>query len=241
MRVAAVFRHYVSSLEEFGTAVRVFGRAGMLRPSRPARLARMGWELQRWGFTLAGGFAANAARDPEGVAVVDERGTLTFDALHRRSNAVANGLVDTGIEPGAAVAVLCRNHRGFVDATAALAKLGATALQCNTDFAAAQLREVIAREQPVAIISDEEFARVVHDAAPQMPNIFAEDDGSPTRHTIGAFAAPASDSELPPTRSGRTIILTSGTTGTPRGVARGQSSGAGPFRGALHAATAASR
>ena len=43
---------------------------------------------------------------------------------------------------------MCRNHRGFVDATLAIAKLGADILYLNTAFAGPQLVEVLEREKP---------------------------------------------------------------------------------------------
>ena len=52
---------------------------------------------------------------------------------------------------------MCRNHRGFVEATLACAKLGASALYLNTVFAGPQLAEVMEREAPKALVYDEEF------------------------------------------------------------------------------------
>ena len=43
---------------------------------------------------------------------------------------------------------MCRNHRGFIDATVACSKLGAGALYLNTAFAGPQIADVLAREQP---------------------------------------------------------------------------------------------
>ena len=53
---------------------------------------------------------------------------------------------------------MCRNHRGFIEATLAAAKLGASALYLNTMFAGPQLAEVTRREGPKALVYDEEFA-----------------------------------------------------------------------------------
>jgi fatty-acyl-CoA synthase len=216
-------------MTEIGDVVRVLRRIGLLQPARPDRLARATAALRRWGITLAGGFAAAAHRFPDRLAVVDERRAVTFEELHRRSNALARGLHAMGVREHATVAVLCRNHCGFVETTAALAKLGTAALYCNTGFAAGQLREVVEREGVGAIVFDQEFADVVQAAAPNVPGVVALHDGSVTDRTIDALIAASDDAELPPTRSGRTIILTSGTTGTPRGVARAQTSGAGPL------------
>ena len=57
-----------------------------------------------------------------------------------------------------AVAVMARNHRGFVEATVAVAKLGADLIYLNTAFSGPQLVDVLEREGPVAVIHDEEFA-----------------------------------------------------------------------------------
>ena len=53
---------------------------------------------------------------------------------------------------------MCRNHRGFIDATLAVSKLGANGLYMNTAFSGPQLADVVEREQPAALIYDEEFA-----------------------------------------------------------------------------------
>ena len=65
--------------------------------------------------------------------------------------------------------IMCRNHRGFIEATVAVSKLGADALYLNTAFAGPQLTEVVEREKPKAIIYDEEFAGLLEEAgqAPQ--------------------------------------------------------------------------
>jgi fatty-acyl-CoA synthase len=189
----------------------------------------MGRALRRWGMTMAGGFAVNVARHPDRVAVVDERGQLTFEALYRRSNALAHGLLGAGIRQGMTVAVMCRNHNGFVETTTALAKLGANTLYLNTGFAAPQLHEVVEREGPGAIVFDQEFASLVEEAAPDLPGYVAWHDVPVGSRTLDALILAGHESDPPsPTRPARTIILTSGTTGSPRGVPRAQTSGVGP-------------
>ena len=61
--------------------------------------------------------ALGAARHPDHPALIDELGTLTYGELDRRAAAVAAGLrEDFGVGPDRALAVICRNHRGFVEA-----------------------------------------------------------------------------------------------------------------------------
>ena len=140
-----------------GTAAKVLLKSGVIRPLLPSQLITLGRVLAAWGTGPAGGFHAMAVLDPDREGVVDERGALTFGDMHRRGNALARALAERGVGEGDAVAVMCRNHRGFVDATLAVAKLGADLLYLNTAFAGPQLVDVLERERPSAVIHDEEF------------------------------------------------------------------------------------
>src|SRR6202521_4833389 len=104
---------------------------GMIRPTRPDRALRSMAALRRWGPTTAGAYTSSAIRYPERTAIVDERGTLTFAEVHRRTNALARGLSRAGVKEQDGVAIMCRNHRGFIEAAVACAKLGAGALYLN--------------------------------------------------------------------------------------------------------------
>ena len=65
---------------------------------------------------------------------------------------------DAGIGPGDGVAIMCRNHRGFIETVVACSKLGAHALFLNTAFSKPQLTDVLEREEPAALVYDQEFA-----------------------------------------------------------------------------------
>jgi acyl-CoA synthetase (AMP-forming)/AMP-acid ligase II/uncharacterized membrane protein len=205
-------------------AARVLAGAGLARPMRPDRLLRALLALGRFGTTPAAGYAASAARFPDELAIVDEAGALSFERVHRRTNALAHALSDAGVLEGDGVAVMCRNHRGFVETTVALSKLGANALFLNTSFAGPQLAEVVRREKPKAVVYDEEFAELLADAGKHRKRFVAwSDDGEvedPTLEELIASGDPAD--VVAPTEPGRVVILTSGTTGTPKGASRGQ-------------------
>ncbi len=206
------------------TARTLFG-AGAIRPMRPDRLARVGLALHRLGPTPAGGYTVSAIRHPGAPAVVDERGTLTFADVHRRTNALSHALRDAGLSEGDGAAILCRNHRGFVDATIACSKLGVDLLFLNTAFAAPQITEVAERESPAAIIYDAEFADLIAEAGQGRRRFVAwadpgEEADDPTLDELIARGDP-SDLRAPGHRS-RVVILTSGTTGRPKGARRHQ-------------------
>ena len=152
---------------------------------------------------------------------------LTFAEMDRRSNVVANALRAGGLGPGDGVGILCRNHRGMYDASYGVLKAGARALYLNTDFAGPQAAEVCAREGVHAVIYDEEFAEVVAGIDAPKGRFVAWTDGQAGRRDRGQ----ASESLIAPGRRpasgarsapGSVVILTSGTTGLPKGANRAQ-------------------
>ncbi len=197
----------------------------MLRLERPDKVARALGTLRRWGSSSAAAYSVSAIRYPERVAIVDERGTLTFSEVDARTNALARALREVGVGEQDGVAIMCRNHRGIIEATVACAKLGASVLYLNTAFAGPQIADVLRREAPVALIYDEEFDGLVRPGSegmrrfvswrepqsacgdPWVEDLIARTDAAPLR---------------PPTEKGRVVILTSGTTGTPKGANRKQ-------------------
>ncbi|MEI2701027.1 MAG: acyl-CoA synthetase [Baekduia sp.] len=209
-----------------GKSIKVLADAGVIAPMSPKTIAASLSGAIRWGSTPAAGYTVSAVRRPDRISVIDELGSLTFREVHLRSNAIANELNDAGIGPGDNVAVICRNHRGFIDATVAISKLGANALYLNTMFAAPQVAEVCDRERPVAIIYDEEFTELVQDASANLKRYVAWHDGEKSVSgdpTLDELIAHGSKRDLkPPSEPGRIVILTSGTTGTPKGANRTQ-------------------
>jgi acyl-CoA synthetase (AMP-forming)/AMP-acid ligase II len=204
---------------------RTLAEAGILRPTRPDKALRIANALRRWGPTPAAGYTAAAIRDPGATAIIDELGTLTFEEVHRRTNALAHALSDAGVKEGDGVAIMCRNHRGFVDATVACSKLGAHSLYLNTAFAGPQITDVVKREKPIALVYDEEFEELTHDAGERRKRFIAWNDGDtkpkdPLLEDLIEAGDP--DDVVPPAEKGRVVILTSGTTGTPKGAQRKQ-------------------
>jgi acyl-CoA synthetase (AMP-forming)/AMP-acid ligase II len=195
------------------TGARILLRAGLLKPGRPDRLLGMALQIARWDLTPAGAYAVAAARDPHGIALVDDLGPLTFRELDRRTDQVAGELRAQGLRPGDAVGLLARNGRGFVEALVAISKCGGDVLLLNTGFAGAQVAAVLDREQAAAIVHDAEFGDLLDEAALGRIQVTTEELD---------LVASRSGHATPPRsgRQGRIVILTSGTTGAPRGAAR---------------------
>jgi acyl-CoA synthetase (AMP-forming)/AMP-acid ligase II len=199
--------------------------AGILRPQRPDRLFHALRALIRWGATPAAGYKAAASRHPDRLALIDESGTLTFAQVHEHSNALAHALRAEGVGAGDRVAIMCRNHRGWVESYVAVNKLGAHALFLNTAFSGPQLTDVAEREDPVAVIFDAEFEELIEGATAGRKRFVAwhEPDAGRTDRTLDDLVAGGDTSDLdPPAEQGKALILTSGTTGKPKGASRRQ-------------------
>jgi acyl-CoA synthetase (AMP-forming)/AMP-acid ligase II len=209
--------------------LKVFADVGLVRPIRPDKLARLGERYLRWGASPALGSAANALTTPDRTAIIDEAGALTWAETHRRSNALARALREEGVGEGDGVAIMCRNHRYFVETTMACSKLGAVALYLNTAFSGPQLSDVMEREGPGALVFDQEFTGLLSDVTADLRKYVAwEDEVDETDETTveQLISSAPSDQDLEaPKESGRYIILTSGTTGTPKGAQRSQPEG----------------
>ena len=201
----------------------VLAKTGVLAPTRPDRLVRAAWQLAQWDATLAAGCAIAATLHPDDRALVDERGVWTFGEVHRRTNALARGLQKAGVAPGDRVAILCRNHAGFAEGLLALSKLGADALLLNPGLAPPQLRELLRRERPAALIHDEEFTDAVKLRA-LVRFVAWQDNPRASDGTLEALISAGDPGDLsPPSRHGRLVMMTSGTTGAPKAAARHES------------------
>ena len=192
---------------------RVLLRAGLLAPTRPDRLLGMGLAVLRWGITPATGYAAGAQRHPDRVAIVDDEGSLTWREVDARTDRLASELLARGLRPGEAVGLMARNGRGLIEGAVTLAKCGTDVLYLNTGSAPGPLAQVLDREKATMVVHDEEFAELL---APAL-----EGRTSLTTEQLDDLARTSTRGGPPkPTHTSRQVILTSGTTGAPRGAAR---------------------
>ena len=213
-------------------------RSRMIAPMSPRKYVGMTRILRSYGPHATTGFALSANRRPDGIGLIDDRGSLTWRELEARAAALAVGLATTSDRPPTSVAILCRNHRGFVDVFVAAGRLGVPALLLNTGFSAPQLADVLEREQATLIVYDEEFAGLVAEARARIPGLvevlgWVEDESAANEKVTAEQLIAAHRGQQPPTsRPGRVVLLTSGTTGTPKGANR---SGGGSGRAGRHA------
>ena len=139
-------------------ATKALFAAGVLRPVRPDRAVRMINAARLLRTSPATSVAIGAARHPDRPAVIDDDGVATYAELDRAGAELAAALhAQHGIGPDKPLGIMCRNHRGFIEALLAGARLGADVLLLNTDFPGPQLQQALARVELGAVVLDEEF------------------------------------------------------------------------------------
>ncbi len=205
-------------------------RARVLAPLRPDKYLRIAAAARREGATETLGFAIAARRCPQLPGLIDELGTLTWRELDERSDALAAALQTLPAGTPETIGIMCRNHRGFVEALVAVHRIGADVVLLNTSFAGPALAEVVQREGIEVVVYDEEFDAAVDRALadnPDVRRVVAWTD-EPSTHGVTVeklITAHAGRRPKHAGRRGKLILLTAGTTGTPKGAKR---SGGGP-------------
>jgi fatty-acyl-CoA synthase len=200
------------------TLLQARGAGAVFTP--PHRLLGTLRDLEAYG-PVGAALSLAAASFGDRPALLDEQGPVTFTELDRRSNALANALRDRGFQPRDGLGILARNHRGLFESIFAGAKLGARTLLLNTDFAGPQLADVCDREDVQALIHDEEFSEVADAVELSGGKYVAWHDGETHEDTLAGLIGTGSPGRPPrPSAKQRIVLLTSGTTGTPKGAPR---------------------
>jgi fatty-acyl-CoA synthase len=215
----------LTKVTETVRSVEVMRQAGLVPFPRLDEGLRSIVAIRKFG-PFAGAAHIAARRDSRAIGLVDELGPLTFKQLDLKSNALARAWAARGITPGSVIAALCRDHRGLVITMLAAGKLGARLLLMNTGFAKPQLADVAAREGVTALVYDEEFTGLLDAISADVDHYLAWVEGDTqladrTIPVLDELIASTDDRPWPaPAKPGGFVLLTSGTTGTPKGAPR---------------------
>ena len=202
-----------------GRALALCLRSGLIAAQSPHKMVSIVTALNKYG-PYGAAVTIGAVRFGDRAALIDELGTLTYRQLDERSNALARAWRARGLAAGDGVAILARNHRGFLDATFAAAKCGARIVLLNTDFAGPQICDVTRQEGIDLLVHDDEYSHMLTDVtAPKGKwRAWTEAGGADTLEAL--IAANSSSPPPKPRLVAKVVILTSGTTGSPKGVHR---------------------
>ncbi|MCQ4121381.1 acyl-CoA synthetase [Rhodococcus tibetensis] len=216
----------LTKITDTAGAVRVMNRSGLVPFPRVDQGIRSLLAVRKYG-PFAGPVHAHAEARLDAVALIDERGPLTYIDIDEQSNALVRAWQAEGLTPGSVMGCMCRNHRGLVLTMLAAAKNGTRLVLMNTGFARPQLVDVAAREQVEAFVYDDEF-REVAEALPDdviSYRSWAEGGSTSEVRTLDDLIDGIDHGPVPaPSTDGGFVLLTSGTTGTPKGAPRGHTS-----------------
>lgn len=151
---------------------------------------------------------------PERIALEYGEVKISFKELHKRSLALAGKLASLQIKQGDFVAFLLKNGIHTVELIHALEYIGAVIVPLNNRLAPAELRFQLEDSNTTLLIYDESFSSKAIEAAEPLESVKAM-----AIHELGRLA----ESDFQPKTeinldSDHTIMYTSGTTGSPKGV-----------------------
>jgi fatty-acyl-CoA synthase len=205
-------------------AMVALARAGVIGIDSPQRILGIVNAIRDYG-PFGGAPRISAIRHGDCPAITDEIGTITFAELDERVNRLANALRSRGLGPGSSVGILSRNHRGPLITAFAASRSGMTAIWLNTSFSPRQAKEVADREGVELLIHDAEFADMVAKIEPEHGRIVCMTDDREEDELDRLIAQGDAKPPPAPEKPGRIVLLTSGTSGTPKGAPRAEPRG----------------
>ena len=166
---------------------------------------------------------------PDRTALIFEDRRLSFSALDRRVNCLANALLDIGISKGDRVGMLMKNGCEFIETDFALSKTGIVRVPLNARLTGKDHMYLLNDSGACALIFGEDFAEIVQAMKPGLKTVkkfIRVTSGSEESHGPDEFVYedligkyPEDEPDVPVAAEDlHTLFYTSGTTGKPKGV-----------------------
>ncbi|WP_262402133.1 AMP-binding protein [Actinomadura sp. CNU-125] len=181
--------------------------------------------------TLVDLFEAQAARTPDGLALVDGSGTeLTYAELDALASRVARELIARGVGPEDLVGVVMERTADLYAVLLGVLKAGAAYVPVDPGYPAERIEFTLADARPAVVVCTAATAGAAEAAG--AARIVWDDRRRRRRWPARPATAPADADRTAPLRPAHPayVIYTSGSTGTPKGVSV-------PHRGAVNYVT----
>ena len=187
----------------------------------PSGLYKLAGSFCRSGLTPLALLQFSAAQHADRVAVIDDQGAITYRDLHLQTRRLLAVLREQyNLEAGQKIAVLCRNHIPFVKALFAVSASGADIYLLNTDMSNAQFSALQAKYNFDLLILDPDLSHLLEGSGYKGRTIYSY---HLTRNAIERLSRSAQyypERYNLMQRAGNIVILSGGTTGTPKTVRR---------------------
>ena len=214
-------------LQQFGYFLRILKDLEVLEPMGAGDIAAAAKSFYRWGARETTMLFMAARMNPDRLGLVDDDGELTYGEFWELTNRLARALQARGVKAGTNVAVLARNGRAAILPLTCRHMLGFNIFMVNANTSAKQLEHVLAFNHIDVFILDDEFLPMLADDATEKYDIILghvdDPDNSEHYETMEGIIGQARVTDSLPTRPKRGfhVVMTSGTTGMPKGVIRG--------------------
>lgn len=162
--------------------------------------------------TLAGDIEAQAARDPDRVALIAGEHSVTYGELAERSRGFAAGLAQAGVGRGDRVALVLPNGIPAAVAIAGVLRAGAALSPLNPTIKHDRLRFVLEDIRPALAVCDTQHETMVSGAAEDAGDVGVVADVEELSASTGPVPRPPLGTDL------AAVLYTSGSTGQPKGV-----------------------
>lgn len=168
------------------------------------------------------GLALSAQRFPDKPALVElDRLSITYGMLDRGANRLANALLAHDVRPGSQVAILSENSVEHIVALYAITRTGAVSVALDPRWTAEETGRALVQFDCRAVIADRSLSGKLANAPAGLGRILYE-RSSGSCDLLDSLAGqsdaepgiPLHDEDI------CTLVLTSGTTGRPKGVMR---------------------
>ena len=161
----------------------------------------------------------SAKLHPKKIAVDEVEASLSYLELLQTAQQLTIAL-HTGyqIKPGQRVAIACRNHSAHLKALFAISRLGAHVYLLNPEMTLEQFKNTIAQYSISFIIYDSHIYQIINQLGIDSLVTY-----SPIESNIDALSKKTLEEKAPKIKrqyKGKLIVLTGGSTGTPKSAAR---------------------
>ncbi|MGV0380260.1 AMP-binding protein [Corynebacterium lehmanniae] len=211
-------------LKSFARFVPAVTRAGFVSAEGGPRAAlALAPNLARYWFTTAREVEQGAAAAPDRIALIDDTGVLTYRQLRDDSRSLAKWLLALQDERGLdelRIGVMARNGRGIILPLAAKGYAGAHIFLLNIGSSPEQLAGIFAENDINVLFIDDEFADRLPANTDGITIVRAHEDGGEGL-SVGQVVRMDVDRQLPRwPKHGNLVLMSSGTTGIPKGIVR---------------------
>ena len=211
-------------LKSFARFVPAVTRAGFVSAEGGPRAAlALAPNLARYWFTTAREVEQGAAAAPDRIALIDDTGVLTYRQLRDDSRSLAKWLLALQDERGLdelRIGVMARNGRGIILPLAAKGYAGAHIFLLNIGSSPEQLAGIFAENDINVLFIDDEFADRLPANTDDITIVRAHEDGGEGL-SVGQVVRMDVDRQLPRwPKHGNLVLMSSGTTGIPKGIVR---------------------